>query len=913
MKVDIAIMTVREDEFTAVRKRFKTERQRIPGGRTYLIGEVKTEKQTYTIAIARCIDQANDASQRLGHYIIHDLDPRLILVVGIAGGVPRDEFTLGDVVVSTRIVNPNVDAWHPDGTTDFATRGGPPHPVVEDIVSLLPDEPQLAGWTETIQLERPTLDPEQENITGDDEWREKVRQSLNWHFGEGHNRGLPPTFTIGHILSSNHLMKDPARLREILKTHRSILAVEMEVAGVYEAAQGIDHQYPVMAIRGISDIIGLQRDRRWTEYACQTAAAFTYAFIMTDPLDPPLNSASFQKPVVPSETSSAQLRGSEPSFDTKHSVWHPRNGLHGGKGVYLINGKETPKSDEPGSYYQSHECAKCFMGLSNQTRLFDDVVSTSKKVLPKFGLEPWYAHSYFDPTKSLQDVVVKIIDSSPYGIYDLSYWQKDTNSEWVMPRNVFIELGMAIALNQPMLLLQEAESINPGPKLSKCLDDIRNRILPFTGPTTLKKALEQNLAQLREESSKQEWEKLHCFFGDQSCIYREAHPFARDWTSGQLPCYISDGQDSDRQDFRDVIEEVFGDYSDTFNYLDELSIADGYKFLLCTYCQTVRSIPFAIYRITSKTPAETFITIGISIALEARYGYKIPRMLLTENVQDVPSLLAGYKVVVAQNNTQCKEQLREFLPQVHRIARDTTAKSRTLPRIQISQPRREKPISGDQSNLLADHEEQMQVSEGVEVESATTKRSLPMSQKLTLVLMAGLPGAGKSTLAYKLSNDLQWYLVDKNEYRKKFLQQGLDAEKASYYAYEEAFIKVRDVLTEQRASVILDCVGLHDFIFENVMNIVRSVENVQLKVILCVVDRGLRKERLITRPPQYVVINDDPETDADYFKIYKLPKDTLVLRTDKPLGERFEDRTVEECLADAKDYLGAVQYALSQT
>jgi WD40 repeat protein/nucleoside phosphorylase len=322
MRVDIAIMTVREDEFTAVRKRFKTERRRIPDGRTYLIGEVKTEKQTYTIAIARCIDQANDASQRLAHQMIHDLDPRLILVVGIAGGVPRDEFTLGDVVVSTRIVNPNVDAWHPDGTTDYMTGGGPPHPLVENIVSLLPGEPQLAGWTDAVRLERPSLDPEQENLTGDEEWREKVRHSLNRHFGEEQNRGRPPTFTIGPILSSNHLMKDPARLREILKTHRAILAVEMEVAGVYEAAQRINHQYPIMAIRGISDVVGLQRDRRWTEYACQTAAAFTYAFIMTDPLDLPPNSVSFQKPVAPSEISSAQLRGSEPSLDTQLSAWH---------------------------------------------------------------------------------------------------------------------------------------------------------------------------------------------------------------------------------------------------------------------------------------------------------------------------------------------------------------------------------------------------------------------------------------------------------------------------------------------------------------------------------------------------------------------------------------------------------------
>ena len=47
MKIDIAIITIREDEFTAVRSRFQTKRQRISGGRPYQIGEVPTpDEQT---------------------------------------------------------------------------------------------------------------------------------------------------------------------------------------------------------------------------------------------------------------------------------------------------------------------------------------------------------------------------------------------------------------------------------------------------------------------------------------------------------------------------------------------------------------------------------------------------------------------------------------------------------------------------------------------------------------------------------------------------------------------------------------------------------------------------------------------------------------------------------------------------
>jgi predicted kinase len=206
-----------------------------------------------------------------------------------------------------------------------------------------------------------------------------------------------------------------------------------------------------------------------------------------------------------------------------------------------------------------------------------------------------------------------------------------------------------------------------------------------------------------------------------------------------------------------------------------------------------------------------------------------------------------------------------------------------------------------------------------------------MSQKLTLVLMAGLPSAGKSTIASALSNELQWYVVDKDKYRKELLRWGFDEDQASYNAYEVAFAIAQYKLAQKRASVILDCVGLHDFILENVMNIVRSVENVQLKVILCVVDRGLRQERFSKRSPQRVVINDDLETDADYFKVYKkLPpeEDTCVLHTDEPLRACLDkaqkylgvvnDCTAtsvakEECFDEAGDHLGKIEYALGRT
>jgi hypothetical protein len=40
----------------------------------------------------------------------------------------------------------------------------------------------------------------------------------------------------------------------------------------------------MLAIRGISDIVGLKRADAWTKFACASAAAFACAFLRTQPV-----------------------------------------------------------------------------------------------------------------------------------------------------------------------------------------------------------------------------------------------------------------------------------------------------------------------------------------------------------------------------------------------------------------------------------------------------------------------------------------------------------------------------------------------------------------------------------------------------------------------------------------------------
>jgi hypothetical protein len=85
-------------------------------------------------------------------------------------------------------------------------------------------------------------------------------------------------FGITSILGRT-LVKDAELVAEWKRTARALGFVEMEAGGVYRAARGPKGEYPVLIVRGLSDIVGFKRAAEWTEYACRTAAAFATAFI----------------------------------------------------------------------------------------------------------------------------------------------------------------------------------------------------------------------------------------------------------------------------------------------------------------------------------------------------------------------------------------------------------------------------------------------------------------------------------------------------------------------------------------------------------------------------------------------------------------------------------------------------------
>jgi nucleoside phosphorylase len=296
-RVHAAIITVRLDEYDAVDFLLAHSVAVEGGNNSYEYATIESDNlEPISVVLTRCVGQGNTAAQSVANNIIYDIDPSWLLLVGIAGGVPDNEYSLGDVVLASALHDFSFGAANEGSKRTYQTSGGAMHPEVIRFLSTkiggknrkrLID---LSGFTtEEKFLTHPGVFAEHLNDSnafyGDTDFQNDVRRKLAKRYPEGSRNGSPVVWS-GPCVNGNLLLKDTKLLKKWQESARQVVQVETELAGVYEAAHSAGRQnYPVLAIRGLSDIVGLKRDPDWTQYACQTAAALTYAILRSGFID----------------------------------------------------------------------------------------------------------------------------------------------------------------------------------------------------------------------------------------------------------------------------------------------------------------------------------------------------------------------------------------------------------------------------------------------------------------------------------------------------------------------------------------------------------------------------------------------------------------------------------------------------
>ena len=287
-QIDVGIITIKEEEFDAVLAQFAARKHVEAQNRLYEYSLLRPNSEEISVVIARSPEQSQAPAGAIAYDMINDLAPAWILLVGIAGGFPDSDYTLGDVLLSSRVHDFSVSAALEGGEFQYQQQGGPVPVAVEKLITFLPAlKSELGNWSDeqTLGVSKPaekipeTLDDSK--FYGPDEWRSKTHAALQRHF-PGDKPSRDPIFKVAPMLTSNTLVKNVELVQGWRETARHAGGVEMELGGVYLAARyGGSGKTRVLAIRGISDIVGYKRDPAWTKFACCSAAGFAAALIKT--------------------------------------------------------------------------------------------------------------------------------------------------------------------------------------------------------------------------------------------------------------------------------------------------------------------------------------------------------------------------------------------------------------------------------------------------------------------------------------------------------------------------------------------------------------------------------------------------------------------------------------------------------
>lgn len=250
--VDFAIIVALRAELTALIRYFpELKRSTVSTNdiRTYYTAEIPTALGgRYRIVATLLNSMGNLEASHATADLIRDWSPRFILVNGIAGGLSRQDQNFGDVVVSDSVVYYEPGKVGVKGMEYRSKQFQSDRSLLNGLLNL-----RDSRW-------KFRLPP-----------RPDATQAL-------------PCIHFGPIASGEKVIANATEACLLLETHRNMIAVEMESAGVASAAFSAIKQIGFLTIRAICDFADGSKNDDWHEYAAYSAASCLRAFLEERPV-----------------------------------------------------------------------------------------------------------------------------------------------------------------------------------------------------------------------------------------------------------------------------------------------------------------------------------------------------------------------------------------------------------------------------------------------------------------------------------------------------------------------------------------------------------------------------------------------------------------------------------------------------
>lgn len=159
------------------------------------------------------------------------------------------------------------------------------------------------------------------------------------------------------------------------------------------------------------------------------------------------------------------------------------------------------------------------------------------------------------------------------------------------------------------------------------------------------------------------------------------------------------------------------------------------------------------------------------------------------------------------------------------------------------------------------------------------------ASSLVLILMAGMPGAGKSTVALALGAEFGMPVIDKDVVVSSLLDEDIAEDIAHPAAYRATFDLVEYLLRVQRLSIIVDTPAVYPSVLEWATSLCAQTDAILIPV-LCSADGEARYDRMVAREglrSHSKGTSRRPGTARERFDHF--PDDTIELDTMRPVAD----------------------------